>query len=210
MSRIDNTKSIILIEAKKLFDKFGYNKTSMDDIAKRAHKTKGSIYYNFEGKLEIYKSIINQEFETIKANLKEACVQKESDKKETGPIQIKRYLLKRMELFNNATVYKQMMAEQYLNSKQESIEVAQSIRNDFDKWEWDYFYKICSDGIKNNALITEIKPESFADMLQMVLKGLELQFFGKKDYENSKLTYECMINILMGNLTTPVETNTIK
>ena len=42
--RIDSTKDSILRVANQLFSRFGFQKTSMDEIAKVARKAKGSLY----------------------------------------------------------------------------------------------------------------------------------------------------------------------
>lgn len=47
---------------------------------------------------------------------------------------------------------------------------------------------------------TAICPEAFADMLQMVLKSLELHFFAKNDYVNARQTYENLIIIIINTM----------
>ncbi len=41
---LEATKDRIVIVATKLFARFGFHKTSMDEIAKIARKAKGSLY----------------------------------------------------------------------------------------------------------------------------------------------------------------------
>lgn len=184
--------------AARLFEKFGYDKTSIDDIAKLSHKAKGSIYYNFKGKLDIYKSIVVQELAQIKSGLVKVC--QRFTQKEEGADQVIQYLLQRMELIDRASLYKQMLTTQYLDSNHAIVRETQSIRADFDKWEWNYFVRICEEWTTAEVLNSSIRPESFADMLQMILKGLELQFFAKNDYANSKPTYENMIIIILNTM----------
>ena len=43
---IEDTRDKILSVANKLFSRFGFHKTSMDEIAKIARKAKGSLYYS--------------------------------------------------------------------------------------------------------------------------------------------------------------------
>ena len=54
---IDNTKNKIVSVATKLFGRFGFHKTSMDEIAKIARKAKGSLYYYFASKEELFKEV---------------------------------------------------------------------------------------------------------------------------------------------------------
>ena len=47
---VDDTRDKILNVANSLFSRFGFHKTSMDEIAKIARKAKGSLYYHFTNK----------------------------------------------------------------------------------------------------------------------------------------------------------------
>lgn len=190
-----NTKKSILDVARDLFDRFGYEKTSMNDIAKRSHKAKGSIYYNFEGKIDIFKALVEQEYADIKAKLIETC-----QLTEEPPInkeKVIKYLQIRMELFDKAPMIRQTIMAQYYEVGHNIITVAEDIRKDFDQWEWQFFHDICNTGKQYQVLTSDIHPNAFADMLQMLLKALEILFFAKNEYEKSKSTYESMIYLLI-------------
>ena len=190
-----NTKKSILDVARDLFDRFGYEKTSMNDIAKHSHKAKGSIYYNFEGKIDIFKALVEQEYADIKAKLIETC-----HLTEEPPInkeKVIKYLQIRMELFDKAPMIRQTIMAQYYEVGHNIITVAEDIRKDFDQWEWQFFHDICNTGKHYQVLTSDIHPNAFADMLQMLLKALEILFFAKKEYEKSKSTYESMIYLLI-------------
>ena len=66
---IDNTRESILNVADKLFSRFGFYKTSMDEIAKIARKAKGSLYYHFASKEELFKEVVSVEIENFKKHL---------------------------------------------------------------------------------------------------------------------------------------------
>ncbi len=51
-------KQLILDAAETLFDRYGYSKTSIDDIAKEAFLGKGTIYYYFESKEDIFFEVV--------------------------------------------------------------------------------------------------------------------------------------------------------
>lgn len=189
------TKKSILDVARELFDRFGYEKTSMNDIAKRSHKAKGSLYYNFNGKMDIFKSLVEQEYADIKAKLIESC-QLASDPPITKDKVIK-YLQMRMELFDKASMIRQTITAQYYEIGHDIITVAEDIRKDFDQWEWHFFHDVCNTGKQYQVLTSEIQPNAFADMLQMLLKAMEILFFAKDEYEKSKSTYESMIQFLI-------------
>ena len=97
---------IILDAAYNIFAKYGYQKTSMDDIANEAMIGKGTIYYYFHSKEEIFLSILerkdNDLFNLIKSKINEA---------KTFEEKIKIFIL---EPFNHFMSNKQLVA-QFLN-----------------------------------------------------------------------------------------------
>lgn len=183
----------ILSAAEVLFSKYGFVKTSVDDIAKMCHHAKGSVYYNFENKLDIYKELVSNEFDKIRSSL-ETMIERRNANKDT----ISDYLLVRMHLFYKAKLIKQLLCEKDENS--DFALAASSIRSGFDKWEWNYFNGMCRKGIEDGVLRADIQPRSFADMLQMVLKSIEVQLFKNDSFDSSINTYEYMVKMLLGNI----------
>ena len=98
---LDDTRNKILSVANKLFSRFGFHKTSMDEIAKIARKAKGSLYYHFASKEELFKEVVSKEIMNLKNQLDVIINNTDlsaSDK-------IKKYLLRRMEILNDAANY---------------------------------------------------------------------------------------------------------
>lgn len=198
MKNSNKSRDIIIKTAKQLFERYGFNKTSIDDIAHHSHKAKGSIYYNFGGKIELFKIVVEQELQHIKDEL--TLIVKNHSITKSGPEQLIEYMMRRMELFNNALVYRQILSQPYQRQDYEATDVANIIREPFDKWERTYFQYICEEGIKRQVLESSANPEAFSDMLCMILKGLEYQFFSKGDYEKSKETFEYFVESLIRNM----------
>lgn len=61
-------KEDILNVAKTVFAKYGYQKTTMNDIAKEAHKAKSTLYHYFESKNEIFTLIVKSEMDKMKSH----------------------------------------------------------------------------------------------------------------------------------------------
>jgi len=53
MQNVPDKKTLIVKASELLFHRYGYSKTSLEDIAKEAGMSKGSIYYYFESKEDI-------------------------------------------------------------------------------------------------------------------------------------------------------------
>lgn len=72
---MNKTKRLIFKAAIKVFSQNGYNGTTMDDIAKEANVAKGTLYYHFKSKEEIFKFIINGGMDIISEKLEEISKQ---------------------------------------------------------------------------------------------------------------------------------------
>lgn len=57
----------IIEVSRKLFEKYGYKKVSMDEIAKEAGVTRKTLYSYFKNKEEILKYFLNEEIQNMKA-----------------------------------------------------------------------------------------------------------------------------------------------
>lgn len=72
MSAVMNKKEHILASATDLFSHWGYNKTSLDEVARGAHIAKATIYYYFSSKEMLFIAAIRTKAEELFARLDEA------------------------------------------------------------------------------------------------------------------------------------------
>tara|TARA_B100001750_G_C15505592_1_gene600111 strand:- start:869 stop:1480 length:612 start_codon:yes stop_codon:yes gene_type:complete len=70
------TKEIILNTAENIFAKDGYHKTSMDKIAEKSGTSKGSIYFHFPSKENLFCSLIDK----LTNSLEQATIKKINQK----------------------------------------------------------------------------------------------------------------------------------
>ncbi len=61
----DANRTAILDASRDLFARFGYKKTTMEDIAMALRKGKSSLYYYFKNKEEIFQAVIELESELL-------------------------------------------------------------------------------------------------------------------------------------------------
>lgn len=59
------SKDKIIQSAIEVFSEKGYHRASMDEIAARAQVAKGTLYYNFPGKSQLFKTVVKQGIEEI-------------------------------------------------------------------------------------------------------------------------------------------------
>ena len=57
----EDTKSFIVDVAGKIFARYGFKKTTMEEIAKVMHKGRSTIYHYFKNKEDIFCAIIEKE-----------------------------------------------------------------------------------------------------------------------------------------------------
>ncbi|NIS71966.1 MAG: TetR family transcriptional regulator, partial [Proteobacteria bacterium] len=95
MERALDTKKQILEASEKLFDYYGFQKTSMTDIARECHMSAANIYRFYESKDEILAEIANNLFRDTEKKLREVLRRSElsaSEKLETFIVENLRHL----------------------------------------------------------------------------------------------------------------------
>jgi Transcriptional regulator len=59
----DPVREEILQGARQLFERFGFKKTTMEDIAKQIGKSKSSLYYYYKTKEEIFEAVVLEDMD---------------------------------------------------------------------------------------------------------------------------------------------------
>ena len=62
----------VIVSAGKIFSRYGFKKTTMDEIAKALKMGKSSIYYYFESKEEIFEAVVRWEANILRNELSKA------------------------------------------------------------------------------------------------------------------------------------------
>ncbi|OFX88038.1 MAG: hypothetical protein A2W99_11210 [Bacteroidetes bacterium GWF2_33_16] len=190
--QIDQTKETIVTVANKLFSRFGFQKTSMDEIAKTARKAKGSLYYHFASKEDLFKEVIKREMISIQEQL--IVIINNPELNAIG--KLKSYLILRMELINKAANYHETLKEDfYLNYR-----FIDDVRKDADKWEIDNLRVILMQGMNEGYFDKNMNLEVLLEILIMILKGLEIPFFLQDKYSIYSTYFDDLIGILIKGL----------
>ena len=66
----------VITTAQRLFQKYGYSKTTMEDIAKTMGRGKSTLYYYYKSKDEIFEAVIIKEADEVVHAILEATKQK--------------------------------------------------------------------------------------------------------------------------------------
>jgi AcrR family transcriptional regulator len=187
-----STKDSILNVANKLFSRFGFHKTSMDEIAKIARKAKGSLYYHFASKEELFKEVVSIEM----ADLKNRLTIIVSNPNLSAIEKIKRYLVVRMEVLNGAANYHETLKADFF----EHFVFIDDLRTELDAWEKERLKEIFSQGVSSGEFAQIGDMDVLLDVFIMVLKGLEIPFYLQNKYEKYAPYSESLMGILTKGL----------
>jgi len=191
---IDNTKESILSVADKLFSRFGFHKTSMDEIAKIARKAKGSLYYHFASKEELFREVVSIEMINLKNQLSFIVNNPDLNSSE----KVKKYLVKRMEILNSAANYHETLKADFF----EHFHFIDDLRSELDAWEKENLKKMILQGVEMGEFDIIGDIDVLLDVFIMIIKGLEIPFFLQNKYVKYAPHFEGLIGILTKGLST--------
>ncbi len=184
------TREQIIEGARKVFERYGFSKTSMEDIAKAAGRGRRTIYTHFNNKREVFKAVIDMEVERL-AGLLAGIVEQPVPPRE----KLRRYMHARMNAIRELTLYYEAIREDLAHD----IGLLEELRRDYDEQEAGMIRSILDEG--NAAGVFGIKDTSLvAKAIVMATKGFELPIYmGQQDYDHSSLI-DPLMNILYSGI----------
>jgi AcrR family transcriptional regulator len=166
------TKLVIVKAATRYFSKFGFYKTTMDEIAKHIHKAKGVLYYHFNSKEELFNEVLKQELEKVKIELSKVVIEPCDSLS-----MLKNYIFKRLDLLYKSVNYHETLKADFF----EKYRFVEEVREDFAKFDKEKVHFIISRGQKEGTLnISDIN--STVNIVLMVLNSIEIPLFLQDKY----------------------------
>ncbi|MCK9436346.1 MAG: TetR/AcrR family transcriptional regulator [Synergistaceae bacterium] len=186
-------KNIIVESATLFFSKYGFYKTTMDEIAQHIHKAKGGIYYYFKSKEELFNEVLKQELSNVKAELRQVTG------RNIDPLTaLKEYMLLRLELLNNSLNYHETLKADFFDK----YKFVKDVRNDFHLFERNQITFILEKGMREGYLnVTNVN--STVDVIMMIANSIEIPLFLQNRYKE----YENTINELISLITNSLSSN---
>ena len=191
MQKTLGVKNDIMNVAERLFCRFGFNKISMDRIAKESKHAKGSVYYHFSSKINLMNSILESELEKIRTDLLAII----NDGNLSEPEKIKMYALVRMESMNNRYSYHNVLKNRVLESGDKQLmECFSKVHDALVTWEKEQLTAIIVSGKNKGVFRQEINASKYVNSLIMMLSSLEFPFFIFNLYDKYKNSFDYMID----------------
>ncbi len=188
MNKKDLVKETIIQVAQRIFSKLGYDKTTLELIAKEARKGKSTLYYYFKNKEEIFAAVIEREGNIIQNELLKVVNLNEDTK-----TILKKYILTRYKLLEKLLNYYNVFKEDYLRN----ISIIEKYRKKHDEFEFITLKQILLKGISNNELkISEEELDDVVLAIVVALKGLEIPIFVERKITDFEKKIDSLLNVL--------------
>jgi len=167
----ETTKLRILEAAAKVFGKFGYTKTNIEDIAREAGIGKATIYHYFQNKEDVFLTIVRNEAHTLENRIDEAL-----KKTRTPQEKLKTFFLTQFKyLFDNINFYN-LTQEQLLGFHP----IIFKALDEFNKYRTERVHQIVEEGIQT-GVFKPINVDLLTEMIVDLNKGafIPLKMQGK-------------------------------
>jgi AcrR family transcriptional regulator len=186
----DKVKKTIIESATIFFSKYGFYKTTMDEIARHIHKAKGAIYYYFKSKEDLFNEVLKQELGIVKTNLLKIV-----DREITPMDMFKKYILHRFELLNNSLNYHETLKGNLFDK----YKFVKDVLDDFHSFERTQITLILEKGMDSGYLeIANIN--STVEVIMMIANSIEIPLFLQGRYKNYENTINELISLIAKSL----------
>ena len=139
-------KGIVLQSARNIFTRYGFRKTTMNEIAKATHLAKSSIYHYFRSKEEIFEAIIEKEIMTLMADLHQAV-----DTVNAPQEKLRAFFKTRLQAMQKATNFYGAILDEYF----EHYTYIEGMKKKLDAQEMKYLKGILEEGIKAGEFVVK-------------------------------------------------------
>lgn len=189
----DQTREKILSVAAKMFSKYGFQKTTVDEIARTAHKAKGSVYYYFKSKEELFLAVVTQEINILKAGLTRVIVDSQD-----ATEMIRNYMMSRMLLVKDAVNYHESIKAEFLDE----FSFLNDCLEDFTRFEIELMKAVLDRGKRENTL--QIKDtRATAQVIIMMIKAIEIPFYNNQKIVEYEQTIVELLDLIIKGLKKP-------
>lgn len=191
----EDARELIIQVSAQLFGRFGYKKTTMEDIAQALRMGKSSLYYYFKSKEEVFQAVVEMEASQLKAAVLVA-INKESDPQE----KLRQYVMVRMQKFKETVNLYEAVRSDYLMH----LPFIEKVRVKYDLEEVSIIQGILKDGQQKAVFrIDDIQLGAVA--IAIAMKGLEIPLLINDLENNLQLRLDKLLEILFHGIVKPTK-----
>lgn len=137
----EQVKGEIILHAQRLFEKYGIEKTTMEDIAKACGKGKSTLYYYYKSKNEIFEAVIHNEIKNF--NIESQTL---ANEQATATEQLRTYLFYRLQILEKHKNLFNILIGQLKNSQTSCFD---GFRKQSDEESIQFLASILKKGFDN-------------------------------------------------------------
>lgn len=180
-----------IIEAgQHTFTKFGFQKTTMNDIARTARKAKSSLYHYFTSKEEIFQEILEKEVRFLNEELRKVVATADTPQQK-----IRNFFITRMQIICNLANLYSVLKDTYF----ESYSFIEKQREKFYNEEVAMVKKMLSDGVEAGVFLIKNLDIAVSAIITG-LKGFEYAWVKESDESTNREKIESLLDILLYGL----------
>lgn len=183
-------REFIIRAAGNIFARFGFRKTTMDEIAQAANKAKSSIYHYFESKEDVFRAIVEKESGILINEITKAI-----NMEETHQGKLRSYFITRMKILHKLANFYSTLRDEYLKH----YSFIEKIRKQHDKEEIKIVKEILQGGVEKGIFIVN-DPEVTAFAIITALKGLEYPWVKENDVTKTEDRIDILLEILFNGI----------
>ena len=182
-------KKIIVVSG-QIFSRYGFKKTTMDEIAQALKMGKSSIYYYFKSKEDIFEAVVLYEANMLRNELTKSI------KSVDSPIEkMRNYVFVRMKAFEKLSNFYNAIFDKNLDH----FDFIEKIRSRYDREELAILRLILYHGARKKVFNVK-ESEYTALAVQTTLKGLEVPLFWTKKDVNVEARLKAILDVLFNGI----------
>ena len=187
MSKREQKRQTILDMARKIFSRFGLNKTTMDEIAKATRMGKATLYHYFSSKEQIFAEVIKEESRILKDKLDDAL-----ENAKTPQEKLRAYIITRIKYLNVLANTYSALSDDYL----EHYSSVKKFRQEFSENELQTLAALLRYGV-DKKVFSVMKINDVANVMVMALRGLEFALLTSEESEVSDDDINLLTDIML-------------
>lgn len=174
-----STRKDIITVAQDLFAKKGYTATSMDDIRTKMNVSKGTLYYHFKKKEDLF-------LECVKVASEDWFLEWVEQSKQVKTATDKLYLLGKIYAMDTKNSLSSTIPE-FLGAEHFELSAIKKELLDLIKPEYTAFEQVIQEGIENKEFNEGMNKENLVFILYTTLTGLSVAHSVYIEDDNSKV-----------------------
>jgi AcrR family transcriptional regulator len=196
MANKEEIRDELVQTARSVFARYGFRKTTMEDIAQAAGKGKSTLYYYFNNKEEIFRAVVEYEGNLLKNELLDVINDSDRDARQM----LYDYVIIRWKGFGKLVNLYETMKKDFLNN----YAFIQKYRRVYDDFEVKSMDAILRKGIADGQFtIAADDREAVAFTIVLAMKSLEIPVFAENKFDNLESRLNALLNVLFYGIVNP-------